>query len=60
LLSSLRARQDGALNEGLTRFLVTVQETPGIQRKEIVKKLGIPERTVDRHLAELVESGKQN
>jgi ATP-dependent DNA helicase RecG len=58
LNGALSGALNGALNEGLKQLLVTVKETPGIQRKEVVEKLGIPERTVDRHLADLVASGK--
>jgi ATP-dependent DNA helicase RecG len=54
----LNGALNGALNEGLTRLLVTVQETPGIQRKELGGKLGISDRTLDRYIAELISGGK--
>jgi ATP-dependent DNA helicase RecG len=38
--------------------LDAISRVPGIQRKELVEKLNISERTVDRCIAELVSGGK--
>jgi len=51
----LNGALNGALNEQL---LELIRGFPGIQRKEIVDKAGVSERTVDRYIAELVSEGK--
>jgi len=49
----------GALTGALSsQILRLIDEQPGIQRKTIVDGLGIPARTADRHLAELIAEGK--
>ena len=40
------------------RVFDLINEFPGVQRKILVEKLGVPERTVDRYLAELISGGK--
>jgi len=49
----------GALNGALkNRVFDLIREFQGIQRKIIVEKLEIPDRTLDRYLAELTSVGK--
>jgi len=45
------------LNERLKHLLRAIQEKPGIQRKELVGKLGISDPTLDRYIAELISGG---
>ena len=40
------------------RVFDLIREFQGIQRKMIVEKLEIPDRTLDRYLAELISVGK--
>ena len=40
------------------RVLNLIREVLGMQRKIIVEKLGISDRTLDRYLAELISGGK--
>jgi ATP-dependent DNA helicase RecG len=54
---------NGALNGALTgalssQILQLIEEHPGIQRKTIIDRLGVPGRTTDRHLAKLISGAK--
>ena len=56
---ALKSALNGALNGALkNRVLNLIREFPGTQRKIIVEKLEIPDRTLDRYLAELISVGK--
>ena len=51
--------ETGALTGALSsQILRLIDEQPGIQRKTVVNRLGVPARTADRHLAELIAEGK--
>jgi len=55
----LNGALSGALSGALeNRVFDLISEFQGIQRKIIVEKLGIPDRTLDRYLAELISVGK--
>ena len=50
---------NGALNGALNqRILIEIRNSPGMQRKTIVEILGVPDRTVDRYISELIAAGK--
>jgi len=55
LNGALNGELNGELKIGVLRF---INENPGVQRKIIVEKLGIPGRTIDRYIAELISDGK--
>jgi len=51
--------ETGALNGALSsQILQLIKEHPGIQRKTIIDRLGVPARTTDRHLAKLISGDK--
>jgi ATP-dependent DNA helicase RecG len=47
--------ETGALS---SQILQLIKEHPGIQRKTIIDRLGVPARTTDRHLAKLISGAK--
>ena len=52
-------KEHGALNGALNKeFFALIQASPGIQRKDLVEKIGISGRSADRCIAELVSEGK--
>lgn len=56
---ALNGALNGASNGALkNRVFDLIREFQGIQRKKIVEKLEIPNRTLDRYLAELISVGK--
>lgn len=55
LNGALNGASSGALSESILRL---VMEHPGVQRHVLVDSLGVPTRTVDRYIAELVMAGK--
>lgn len=56
---ALSGELNGALTGALkNRVFDLIRESQGIQRKIIVEKLEIPDRTLDRYLAELIAVGK--
>jgi predicted transcriptional regulator len=51
--------ETGALNGALTsQILQLIKEHPGIQRKTIIDRLGVPARTTDHHLAKLISGAE--
>jgi predicted transcriptional regulator len=55
--------ETGALNGALTgalssQILQLIKEHPGIQRKTITDRLGVPARTTDHHLAKLISGAE--
>ena len=51
--------EGGALDDALTtRIIEAIKDNPSIKQEEMVKKLGIPRRSLQRKMTELQKNGK--